>query len=101
MKNIELKKGYLVDSWNGEIQEVFYATVKYKYYGNDEDSFLVFTKDELMLETISVYSREKIFDTWEKASEHAFTTKLKRVTYYEEENKRNEETIKELKNNLK
>lgn len=96
MKNIKLKKGYLVEDWSGLVIEINYAVINYSHYGNVEERYLV-EKNGHFMEPISKYNSDKIFDSLIEAEQHSLTVVKKTIKYYEEQVVKNQEKLEELR----
>lgn len=97
MKRINLKEGFLVYRWDGEIIPITYAEIEHREYGNDEKKWLVLTRDGVSLGFLTKYGDGKVFDNLEAARSHAESLREKRIEYYEKEIIIYKENIKELK----
>jgi hypothetical protein len=95
MRNIKLKKGYLVEDWSGLVIEINYAVINYSHYGNVEERYLV-EKNGHFMEPITKYNSNKIFDSLIEAEQHSLTVVKGTIKYYKEQIVRNQEKLKEL-----
>jgi hypothetical protein len=96
MKNIKLKKGYLVDDWTGLVIEINYSIINYSHYGNIEERYLV-EKNGHFMEPISKHSSNKIFDSLVKAEEHSLSVVKNTIKYYENDIIKTQEKLEELR----
>lgn len=96
MKNIKLIKGFLVNSWDGLIEEIQYFKTDYLQYGNVEEKFIMF-KNNQMLEPITKYNSNKVFDIESDAVEYSKQIKKERLLYFEKQIKHYQEEIIKLK----
>lgn len=84
-KSIELQHGYLVKSWSGEIEEIFFTKLSHLDYGNIVDKFIMMNKEGVMLETITTYASDKVFDNENDAIKHSKLKKLEQINYYKKQ----------------
>lgn len=96
MKKLELKEGYLVSDWNGEVTKVFYKLIPHLHYGSIEERFLLVNEGNVFLEMLPEHKRRFICDTLEKAKKLAQELKKERVSYYEKQIKDYQKSIEEL-----
>jgi hypothetical protein len=84
-KSIELRHGYLVRSWSGEIEEIFFTIMPHLDYGNIVDKFVIMNKEGVMLESITMYNSDKVFDKEEEALKRSKLVKLEQINYYKKQ----------------
>lgn len=97
MKNIKLQLGFLVEGWNGKLEEVSYAKINYRHYGNEEERILIVYKDGSICEPISRYNGAKIYDSLEEAEKQSLILKQKQILYYETQSKEYLQKAEKLK----
>lgn len=96
MNNIKLKQGFLVDDWDGKIEEVSYFEGNYNDFGVSECT-IYFTKDGIMHKPISKYSTIKIFDSKVEADKQSAEVIQNQITYFEKQRDEYQERINNLK----
>lgn len=84
MNNIKLKQGFLVDDWDGKIEEVSYFEGKYNDFGVD-DYIFYFTKDGVMHKPLSRYNSKKIFDSKREADKHSAEVVENQIKYFKKQ----------------
>lgn len=96
MNNIKLKQGFLVDDWDGRIDEIDYFEGKYNDFGVS-DCTIYFTKDGIMHRPISKYSTKKIFDSKIEADKKSAEVIEDQINYFKEQRDEYQERINSLK----
>lgn len=99
MKNIKLKKGYLVDDWTGLVTEINYSIINYSHYGNIEERYLV-EKNGHFMEPISKHSSNKIFDSLLVAKLHSLSVVKNTIKYYEKQVVESQEKLEGLRKTI-
>lgn len=97
MKNIKLKQGFLVEGWNGKLEEVFYTTINYRHFGDEEERFLIVDKNGLFREPINKYNDAKIYDSLDEAKRQSLIVRQKQILYYETQSKEYLQKAEKLK----
>lgn len=104
MKNIKLQKGFLVNSWDGEIEEVGYTKIKHKNYGVIEDCTLVVNKEGVISELTPEYKYESnhlvVVNTLKEANNLSKKIKQKQIKIYEDAIKSYKNIVKQYKREL-
>jgi hypothetical protein len=100
MNTIELKEGFYVQDWTGEIKKVKYFKKGLEKYGNIEEHTFVINDKDAIFAVLAKNADDKVFESSKDAINHSKDKIKKNIEYCQKQVKEYQERIEELKKKL-